>query len=63
MNQNAIDQFTLKLQALRMHGKTIADKEVRDILGLVKNIYGVHSDELAVISKAADRIFNTDKRE
>lgn len=63
MNNRVVDSFISELQSLKENGCTINSKDVRGVIDKVKNIFGIFSDELAVVSKAADRIFKTDERE
>lgn len=51
------------LKKLKEDGKTAADTSVRKILACVKDSFGIESDELGVVAKAADRTFKTDPKE
>lgn len=63
MNNRVVDSFISELHLLKENSCTINSKDVRDVIDRVKNIFGLFSDELVVVSKAADRIFKTDERE
>lgn len=62
MNQRIVAKYVAALEKLKADGKTAGSPDVREVLGKVKTGFGIESDELGVVAKAADRIFETDDR-
>ncbi len=63
MNQALVDNTIERLKFLKQEGATITDMRVKLVINYVSQIYGLWSDELAVVAKAADRIFNAESED
>jgi GTP1/Obg family GTP-binding protein len=63
MNQKIVAKYIDDLKKLKDDSKTAGDPSVRAVLARVKSIFGIESDELSVVVKAADRIFKTELKE
>lgn len=63
MNQRIVAKYINELEKLKADGKNIGSPDVREVLDRVKVGFGIESDELGVVAKAADRIFKTDLKE
>lgn len=63
MNEVLVNKTIEKLKFLKQEGATITDVRVTQVINCVSQIYGLWSDELAVIAKAADRIFNAESKD
>lgn len=63
MNQVFVDKTIEKLKSLKQEGATITDMRVKQVIGYVAQTCGLFSDELAVVAKAADHIFNTEPKD
>lgn len=60
MNQKTVDKIIAELTKLKNDGKAVIDPSVQSLILNAKSSFGLHSDEFAVIVKAAGRIFHTD---
>lgn len=60
MNQKTVNKIIAEFTRLKNEGKDITDPSVQSLILNAKSSFGIHSDEFATITKAADRIFRTD---